>query len=46
VLEVPDGLPRLVRVRILQLGDHARPHDVIRVRLNNNAHFVESLLPD
>jgi hypothetical protein len=36
VLEVPDGLPRLVRVRVLQLRDHARTHDVIRVRLNNN----------
>jgi hypothetical protein len=46
VLKVPDGLPRLVRVRVLQLRDHARSHDVICVRLNNNEYIVESLLLD
>ena len=34
VLEVPDGLAGLVRVRVLQLRDNAGPHNLVGVRLH------------
>ena len=37
VLEVPDRLARLLGVRVLHRRHHARPHQLVRVRLNSKS---------